>query len=67
MYELHLIASKPSHGDRHVNPDKTAHRLDLFETKSEAHAEGRRYRRANPDAWLQVQDYLQREPAEDVK
>lgn len=66
MYELHLIASKPSHGDRHVNPDKTAHRLGAFDTKREALDEGHRYQHEHPLAWVQVQDAEQREPAEDV-
>jgi hypothetical protein len=67
MYELHLIASKPSHGDRHVNPDATARLIDSFDTKSEARAAGKRYLRENPEAWVQVQDDQQREPAEDVQ
>jgi len=54
-YVLHLIASAPSGGDRHVNPDDTAQILGEYETREAAHRAGRAYLRQNPAAWVQVQ------------
>jgi hypothetical protein len=64
VYVLHLIASKPSQGDVHVNPDATAQILGEYATRDEAHRAGRRYLRDNPSAWVQVQ--LPGEDGEDV-
>jgi hypothetical protein len=54
-YVLHLIASAPSGGDIHVNPDETACVLGEYETREAAHRAGRAYLRQHPTAWLQVQ------------
>lgn len=54
-YVLHLIASAPSHGDRHVNPDSTARELGRYESFESADAAGKTYLREHPDAWLQIQ------------
>lgn len=53
-YTLSLIASAPSDGDRHVNPDDTACDLGTYATRDEAHRAGRAYLRAHPASWLQV-------------
>jgi len=64
-YELHLIATHPSHGDQHLNP-VSPRLLGTFATEAEAQDAGRAYLRANPSAWLQTQDDDQREPGRDV-
>lgn len=56
MIQLHLIASAPSHGDRHVDPDTTARLLGEHETRAAALDAGRDYLREHPTAWLQVDD-----------
>lgn len=57
--QLHLIASTPSHGDRHVNADATARILGTWEndeSRVDARSAGRAYLRQNPSAWLQIDD-----------
>ena len=56
MTTLHLIASTPSDGDRHVNPDATAKILGTYEDAFEARSAGRAYLRQRPAAWLQIDD-----------
>jgi len=53
---LHLIASAPSHGDRHVDPDATARTLGTYGDATEARSAGRAYLREHPTAWLQIDD-----------
>lgn len=53
-WELHLVASEPSNGDRHCDPDSTARRLGVYPTRDEAFIAGRAYRSDHPAAWLQV-------------
>lgn len=53
-YALHLVASAPSHGDRHVDPDATACELGSYASRDEAHRAGRAYLREHAGAWLQV-------------
>ena len=54
MYELHLIASAPSHRGRHVDADDTARRLSSHPTYAMAHSAGLAYLREHPRAWLQI-------------
>lgn len=54
MIQLHLIASQPSHGDRHVDPDATARMLSEHEDRDSARAAGRDYLADHPTAWLQT-------------
>lgn len=51
--ELHLIAERPSHGDRHGDP-VNPRLLGSYDTQDEARAAGRRYLRQHPEAWLQT-------------
>jgi hypothetical protein len=53
--ELHLIASAPSHSDRHMNPDATARLLGTYPNAFEARSAGRAYLRQHDGAWLQIQ------------
>jgi hypothetical protein len=66
-FSLHLIASEPSNGDSHVNPDATACELGQYETREAARHAGREYMRNHPRAWVQVQDVANRENGEDVE
>ena len=54
MYDLHLIASVPSHRGRHVDADDTARRLSSHATYAEAHSAGLAYLRQRPRAWVQI-------------
>ena len=65
-YCLRLIASTPSHGATHVDPDSTACLLGTYTSKAEARWAGRSYLAQHPAAWVQTQDIYQREPGEDV-
>ena len=53
---LRLIASTPSHGNRHVDPDATARILGTHPNDFESRSAGRAYLRQNPAAWLQIED-----------
>ena len=53
---LHLVASAPSAGDRHVDPDATARILGTYANAFEARSAGRACLRQNPGAWLQIDD-----------
>ena len=55
-YCLHLIASTPSHGATHVDPDSTACLLGTYTSKSEARWAGRAYLAQHPAAWVQTQN-----------
>lgn len=56
MNQLHLIASAPDASGRHINPDATARMLSEHPTRDAAVRAGRDYLRANPTAWLQIDD-----------
>lgn len=56
MIALHLIASAPSAGDRHVDPDATARQLSQHPDRAAALRAGRDYLRDYPTAWLQIDD-----------
>ena len=54
LWELHFIASGPSHGGAHVDPDGTVGLLGVFPLRADAERAGRLYLRMHPEAWVQV-------------
>lgn len=52
---VHLVASAPSHGDRHVDPDATAKSLSRQRNLAAAQTAAEAYLREHPEAWVQVQ------------
>lgn len=54
MHTLHLIASRPSHGERHVDPvDPRV--LGRHCSRDEALTAGYSYLEQHPCAWLQIE------------
>lgn len=56
MTTLHLIASAPSHGDRHVDLDAAARPLGEHPSRDAALRAGRDYLKEHPGSWLQIDD-----------
>jgi hypothetical protein len=64
-YILHLVATRPSHGDTHQDP-VDPRPLGTYDTESDAYVAGLAYLREHPEAWLQTQDEDSAEPGHDV-